>query len=241
MVGGSSARLARYFAAMVSTLSVISAATVLFAVAPAARAEVAAADPIDTAMRACLARADRSSTAGQIQCMDDARTAWRTAADTALTQLLAKLPAAQQKRWQLSQQKWVAWRDAEDTMLGAAFATTSGSTYQLYEADMRLQPVRERALALRNQAAMYNGDTPKARACSADARCEHVSYDLNRYYRQLYARMPKHARPPVARAQSDWRAYRDATTPLIDEHARLDLLGGRLATLKRLAETVNNH
>ncbi|WP_266231922.1 lysozyme inhibitor LprI family protein [Paraburkholderia sp. CNPSo 3076] len=238
MLGGSSARLARFFAAMVAALSV---ATVLFAVAPAARAEVAAADPIDTAMRACLARADRSSTAGQIQCMDDARTAWRTAADTALTQLLAKLPAAQQKRWQLSQQKWVAWRDAEDTMLGAAFATTSGSTYQLYEADMRLQPVRERALALRNQAAMYNGDAPKVRACSADARCEHVSYDLNRYYRQLYARMSKHARPTVSRSQSDWRAYRDATTPLIDEHARLDLLGGRLATLKRLAETVNNH
>ncbi|HKR47204.1 MAG TPA: hypothetical protein VJU59_47355, partial [Paraburkholderia sp.] len=66
---------------MVSTLSAISAATVLFAVAPVARAEVAAADPIDTAMRTCLARADRSSTAGQIQCMDDARTAWRKAAD----------------------------------------------------------------------------------------------------------------------------------------------------------------
>ena len=241
MKGGLSARLARSFAAIASALSMVTAATALFAVAPAARAEVAAADPIDTGMRTCLARADRSSTAGQIQCMDDAHTAWRKAADTALTQLLAKLPAAQQKRWQLSQQKWVAWRDAEDTMLSAAFATTSGSTYQLYEADMRLQPVRDRALALRNQAAVYNGDAPKARACSADARCEHVSYDLNRYYRQLYARMPKHTRPTVARAQSDWRAYRDATTPLIDEHARLDLLGGRLATLKRLAETVNNH
>ncbi|QGZ54104.1 lysozyme inhibitor LprI family protein [Paraburkholderia acidiphila] len=241
MLGGSSTRLARFFAATASALSLVSVATALFAVAPAARAEVAAADPIDTAMRTCLARADRSSTAGQIQCMDDARSAWRTAAGTALTQLLAKLPAAQQKRWQLSQQKWVAWRDAEDTMLGAAFATTNGSTYQLYEADMRLQPVRERALALRNQAATYNGDTPQVRACSADARCEHVSYDLNRYYRQLYARMPKRTRPTLARAQSDWRAYRDATTPLIDEHARLDLLGGRLATLKRLAETVNNH
>ncbi|SDC70293.1 lysozyme inhibitor LprI family protein [Paraburkholderia lycopersici] len=240
MKGGLSARFARYLAAIVPAFSALGAAAVLFAAAPAARAEVAAADPIDTGMRACLARADRSSTAGQIQCMDDARSAWRVAADTALTQLLAKLPAAQQKRWRASQQKWVAWRDAEDTMLGAAFATTSGSTYQLYEADMRLQPVRDRALALRNQAAMYDGTPPRARVCSADARCEHVSYDLNRYYRQLYARMPTHARPTVSRAQSAWRAYRDATTPLIDEHARLDLLGGRLATLKRLAETVDN-
>jgi hypothetical protein len=240
MKGGLSARLARSFTAMLSAITVVTAATALFAVAPAARAEVAAADPIDTAMRACLARADRSSTAGQIQCMEEARAAWRAASEAALTQLIAKLPPAQQKRWRSSQDKWVAWRDAEDTMLAAAFATTSGSQYRLYEADMRLQPVRDRAIALRNQATQYDGKPPRARVCSADARCEHVSYDLNRYYRQLYTRMPVHARPIVARAQSDWRAYRDATTPLIDEHARLDLLGARLATLKRLAETVNN-
>ena len=207
-----------------------------------AHAEVAAADPIDAGMRACFARADRSSTAGQVQCMDDARNAWRSAADKALMQLLAKLPAAQQTRWQTSQQRWVAWRDAEDAMLGAAFATTSGSAYQLYEADMRLQPVRDRALALRAEAAAAGAgkDAPPASACSEDARCEHATYDLDRYYRKLYARMPKHARPAVVRAQAAWRAYRDATTPLIDEHARLDLLGARLATLKRLSETVGN-
>jgi hypothetical protein len=207
-----------------------------------AHAEVAAADPIDAGMRACFARADRSSTAGQVQCMDDARSAWRSAADKALMQLLAKLPAAQQKRWQASQQHWVAWRDAEDAMLGAAFATTTGSSYQLYEADMRLQPVRDRALALRAEAAAAGAgkDAPRARPCSADARCEHANYDLDRYYRKLYARTPKHARPAVVRAQAEWRTYRDATTPLIDEHGRLDLLGARLATLKRLSETVGN-
>jgi uncharacterized protein YecT (DUF1311 family) len=206
-----------------------------------ARAEVAAADPIDAGMRTCFARADRSSTAGQVLCIDEARGAWRGAADNALVQLLAKLPPAQKRRWQVSQQRWAAWRDAEDTMLGAAFATTSGSAYQLYEADMRLQPVRTRALALREQAAaIAAGDAPHARACPADAQCEHATYDLERYYRKLYARMPKHARPSVVRAQAAWRAYRDATTPLIDEHARLDLLGARLATLKRLSETVGN-
>ncbi|MFP6559883.1 lysozyme inhibitor LprI family protein [Paraburkholderia sp. B3] len=206
-----------------------------------AHAEVAAADPIDAGMRACLARADRSSTAGQVQCMDDARTAWRSAADNALNALIAKVPPAQQKGWQLSQQRWAAWRDAEDTMLAAAFATTSGSSYQLYDADMRLQPVRDRALSLRRQAAAAGPqDAPGAWVCSADASCEHVSYDLNRYYRKLYARMPAHSRPVLTRAQAAWRAYRDATLPLVDEHARLDLLGARLATLKRLSETVGN-
>lgn len=232
-------RILRSFVTALATAATLGMA--LAAAAPAAHAEVAAADPIDAGMRTCLARADRSSTAGQIQCMDEARTAWRGAADAALTQLIAKLPPAQQKRWRLSQTKWAAWRDAEDTMLGAAFATTSGSTYQLYEADMRLQPVRERALALRGQVGAAADDAPpRVRACSADARCEHVSYDLNRYYRRLYARMPAHTRPALSRAQSAWRAYRDATTPLIDERTRLDLLGARLATLKRLSETVNN-
>ncbi|MFD1557945.1 lysozyme inhibitor LprI family protein [Paraburkholderia silviterrae] len=235
-------RILRSFVTALATAATLGVALVAGLVAaPVAHAEVAAADPIDAGMRTCLARADRSSTAGQIQCMDDARTAWRSAADAALAQLIAKLPAAQQKRWRVSQDKWSAWRDAEDTMLGAAFATTSGSTYQLYEADMRLQPVRDRALSLRGQAVAASGDAPPAaRACSADARCEHVSYDLNRYYRKLFARMPAHARPVLSRAQNAWRAYRDATTPLIDEHARLDLLGARLATLKRLSETVNN-
>jgi uncharacterized protein YecT (DUF1311 family) len=207
-----------------------------------ARAEVAAADPIDAGMRACFARADRSTTAGQVQCMGDARSAWRSAADSALMQLLAKLPSEQQKRWQLSQQRWVAWRDAEDAMLAAAFANTSGSSYQLYAADLGLQPVRDRALALRAQAAAAGAgrDAPHARPCSEDARCEHANYDLDRYYRKLYARMPRNERPTVVRAQAAWRAYRDATTPLIDERARLDLLGARLATLKRLSETVGN-
>ncbi len=217
------------------------AACVLLA-APA-HAEVAAADPIDAGMRACLARADRSTTAGQVQCMDEARGAWHGAAENALNALLGKVPAAQQKGWQLSQQRWVAWRDAEDTMLAAAFATTSGSSYQLYEADMRLQPVRDRALSLRREAAAAAAagqDLPGRWVCSADARCEHVSYDLNRYYRKLYARMPAHSRPLLTRAQAAWRAYRDATMPLLDEHARLDLLGARLATLKRLSETVGD-
>jgi uncharacterized protein YecT (DUF1311 family) len=212
----------------------------LFLAAPA-HAEVAAADPIDAGMRACLARADRSTTAGQIQCMDDARNAWHSAAQNALIALIAKVPAEQQKGWQLSQQRWLEWRDAEDTMLAAAFATTSGSSYQLYEADMRLQPVRDRALSLRREAATVGGqDAPGPWVCSADAHCEHVSYDLNRYYRKLYGRMPTHSRPVLTRAQAAWRAYRDATMPLLDEHARLDLLGARLATLKRLSETVGN-
>lgn len=53
-----------------------------------AQAEVAAADPVDVAMRQCLARRDRSSPAGQIQCMDEARQQWQTVMDGAYRRLL---------------------------------------------------------------------------------------------------------------------------------------------------------
>ncbi|PLZ00251.1 hypothetical protein CY652_21950 [Burkholderia sp. WAC0059] len=217
-------------------------AAALWLGAGTAHAEVAAADPIDSGMRACLARADRSSTAGQVQCMDAARTAWQGATDAAYAQLIAKLPPAQGRRWQLSEQRWNAWRAAEDPLVRAVFATTKGSLYLQYEADMRLQPVRDHALALRVQTAQQDpASPPRARACSDDAQCEHATFDLNRYYRRLAARLPARSRPALWRAQRAWRAYRDATTPLIDERGQLDLIGARVATLKRLSETVGNH
>ncbi|WP_083654652.1 lysozyme inhibitor LprI family protein [Burkholderia sp. SRS-W-2-2016] len=208
----------------------------------AARAEVAAADPIDASMRACLARSDMSTTMGQVQCMDNARIAWKAAADSAFQQLESKLPPARRRLWQKGQASWLAWRDAEKPLLAAVFATTQGSMYVLAEADMQLQPVRDRALVLRSALAAASGPAPRRpRACNADARCEHAMFDLNRYYRVLNTKMPAPARPALGRAQRAWRAYLDASTPLVDEHGRIDIIGARVATVKRLSETVGNH
>jgi uncharacterized protein YecT (DUF1311 family) len=209
----------------------------------AAHAEVAAADPIDAAMRSCLARSDMSSTVGQVQCMDNARIGWRAALDSAWQQLQTKLPQAQRRPWEKSQASWQASRDVEKQLLAAVFETTRGTMYVLAEADMQLQPVRARALALRSAAARISagGDPPRrSRACGADAQCEHAMFDLNRYYRRLQAKMPTRSRPTLARAQKAWTAYLDASTPLIDERSRIDIIGARVATLKRLSETVGN-
>ncbi|MFL9907723.1 lysozyme inhibitor LprI family protein [Paraburkholderia sp. RL17-337-BIB-A] len=208
-----------------------------------AHAEVAAADPIDASMRTCLARSDMSSTAGQVQCMDNARIGWKAALDSAWQQLQTKLPLAQRKPWEKSQASWQASRDVEKQLLAAVFETTRGTMYVLAEADMQLQPVRDRALALRSAAARISagGDPPRrSRACNADAHCEHAMFDLNRYYRRLQAKMPARSRPTLARAQKAWTAYLDASTPLIDERSRIDIIGARVATLKRLSETVGN-
>ncbi|CAB3636870.1 lysozyme inhibitor LprI family protein [Paraburkholderia rhynchosiae] len=208
-----------------------------------ASAEVAAADPIDAAMRTCLARSDMSSTAGQVQCMDTARIGWNTALDNAWQQLQPKLPSARRRQWQKSQASWQASRDAEKQLFAAVFATTRGTMYVLAEADMQLQPVRDRALALRRAVAEASagGDPVRGpRTCRADARCEHAMFDMNRYYRRLQAKMPVRSRPTLTRAQKAWTAYLNATTPLVDERGRIDIIGAHVVTLKRLSETVGN-
>jgi uncharacterized protein YecT (DUF1311 family) len=206
----------------------------------AAHAEVAAADPIDASMRTCLARSDMSSTAGQVQCMDTARIAWNSALTGAWQQLQSKLPAARRKQWQRSQTAWQASRDAEKRLLAAVFATTRGTMYVLAEADMQLQPVRDRALALRDAVDQAGTPSRRARACSADARCEHAMFDMNRYYRRLHSKMPARSRSTLFHAQKAWVAFLDATIPLADERSRIDIIGARVATLKRLSETVGN-
>ena len=208
----------------------------------AAHAEVAAADPIDASMRTCLARADMSSAVGQVQCMDAARLAWQTSMDQSMQQLLSTAPDAQRKKWEESQKRWKAWREADGKLLGAILATTRGTSYQLAGADMLLQPVRDRALALRTAAAESGKLEPKKRprACSFDAQCEHATFDLNRYDRRLHAKLPSHARPALSRAQRAWTAYRDATVPLMDARSQIDIIGARVAQLKRMGDTAGN-
>lgn len=211
-----------------------------------ARAGVTAADPIDFQMRACLARADRSSTAGQLQCMNEARQSWRMVMRQAYGQLLARLPHGQRGRWIISQHRWNAWYRAENPLLATVFSTADKDAMSAQsEADIRLQTVRDRALLLRTQSARaaMTGHRRRSlpypvRPCQANRRCARASREMNRYYHYLLARLPAYTRVTLAHAQYAWRAYRDATTPLINANARIDLTGARLATLKRLSDTV---
>ncbi|MEA3121827.1 MAG: hypothetical protein QOH33_1385 [Paraburkholderia sp.] len=221
------------------------------AIPSAARAEAAPADPIDTAMRDCLARADRSSPPGQAQCMDAARGSWQAAIDAAFRSLTANAPDKVKRGWQESQRRWFAWRDVETPLVRAVFATTHGSSYVITEANVLLQPVRDRALQLRGVAARSQAQVsasaagapdpaPRVRPCMADAACEHAQFDLNRYARKLRAKLPVPARALLARSQRAWRGYLEVTAALGSEADRVDLIGARVATLKRLSETVGN-
>nr|WP_205970563.1 lysozyme inhibitor LprI family protein [Paraburkholderia sp. Tr-20389] len=237
------AHRAREGAAMLCAVASSVAMTAALLGAPvAAHAEVAAADPIDASMRTCLARADMSSTVGQVQCMDTARLAWQASMDQSFQQMQSQLPDASRKKWDESQKRWKAWREADGKLLAAVLATTHGTSYQLSGADMQLQPVRDRALALRAVAAQAGKPDPKTRprACSFDAQCEHAAFDLNRYYRRLHAKLPAHSRPVLSRAERSWTAYRDATVPLMDARSQVDIVGARVAQLKRMGDTAGN-
>jgi len=267
------------------------------------RAEAARADPIDTTMQNCFARADRSTAAGQVQCIDAARDAWQAAIDAAMRSIAANAPEADRRGWDESQRRWLAWRKEETPLVHDVFATTRGSAYSITQANVLLQSVRDRALAVRHAASRFappappvtasgasapapasggstasaggavsaaSGVAPPAsaatsssafasaglatraqsedarahnqrmRPCTADAACEHAQFDLRRYTRALRDKLPAHARPALVRAQHAWAAYFDATSPLGTEAERADLIGERVATVKRLSETVGN-
>jgi uncharacterized protein YecT (DUF1311 family) len=219
---------------------------------PLAHAEAAAADPIDTSMRSCLARADRSSPQGQAQCMDTARDAWNMAIDAALSSIAAHAPDAARRGWQESHRRWLAWRTQEALLVRAVFVA-KGSPDVISQANVLLQPVRDRALQLRRIAAQYRpqastaasapaptqrGIAPNVRPCTADASCEHAQFDMNRYARRLRTKLPAQSRIVLTRAQRAWRSYFEATATLGTEADRVDLIGGRVATFKRLSDAL---
>ena len=106
-------------------------------------------------MRQCLARRDRSSPAGQIQCMGEAQQQWQAVMDGAYQRLLKDAPADAKRGWQDSQRHWLTWRKDEVHLLKAVYDTTRGTSYAMSSADLQLQPVRDRALALRGAADRY--------------------------------------------------------------------------------------
>ena len=119
----------RAMRAALAALVVWTAGLAGLAGAGVAHAEVAAADPIDVAMRQCLARRDRSSPAGQIQCMGEAQQQWQTVMDGAYQRLLKDAPADAKRGWQDSQRRWLTWRKDEVLLLKAVYDTTHGTAY----------------------------------------------------------------------------------------------------------------
>ena len=197
----------------------------------AAHAEAARADPIDTSMQSCSARADRSSTPGQVQCIEAARDAWQAAIDAAMRSISANAPDDVKRGWAESQNRWLAWRKEEMALLRAVFETTRGNSYSITEANVQLQSVRDRALVVRHTASRFapppvavaasgaSGDVATASSASASGAGAGESGASD---------APAAVSPAASRAQSeDARAHgqrmRPCNADAACEHAEFDL------------------
>lgn len=103
--------------------------------------------PIDATLGACME--ENPSTAGMIECVDDAYAAWDRELNDAYGALMKRLAPAQKEALRKSQRQWLAWRDAEFESIDALYGSLEGTMFLPMRVDERMQIVKTRALALR--------------------------------------------------------------------------------------------
>ncbi|HRK73719.1 MAG TPA: DUF1311 domain-containing protein [Rhodothermales bacterium] len=101
--------------------------------------------PIDTKLNTCLEK--NPSTAGMIQCLDEAYRAWDGLLNTSYNGLLATLKPAQQTKLRNLQRQWITFRDAEFAFIND-FYPTQGTMWVPVRMSERVDVVKSRALQL---------------------------------------------------------------------------------------------
>ncbi len=107
-------------------------------------------NPIDSMYYACLENPDNYSTAGSIQCADRAFYEWSLEMEKNLVLLKEVLNETEFVLLTESQQHWYAFQNSETTFSDTMHANMDGTMFQIFAADIRVQIVRHRALALRD-------------------------------------------------------------------------------------------
>jgi uncharacterized protein YecT (DUF1311 family) len=125
-------------------LLLASAALLVLATAPAQADE----DPIDKALRACLATEQAQSDLGIIDCTGTAITAWDARLNKNYQAAMASLDPQSQALLRASERKWVAWRAAEDAAQAGAWRNDRGSIISVEQMDDTLNAIKERAAEL---------------------------------------------------------------------------------------------
>ena len=101
--------------------------------------------PIDTKLNACMDK--NPSTAGMIQCLDEAYRAWDGLLNTSYNGLLATMKPVQQGKLRNLQRQWLAFRDAEFAFINE-FYPTQGTMWVPVRMSERVEIVKSRALQL---------------------------------------------------------------------------------------------
>ena len=102
-------------------------------------------DPIDGALERCLETPSGQTTAGMVECIGAATTAWDRRLNEAYQKAMQALDPRSQDLLRASQRKWLAFRDAEATALNGPWRLSAGTLAQVTTANANLSAVKERA------------------------------------------------------------------------------------------------
>jgi uncharacterized protein YecT (DUF1311 family) len=117
--------------------------------------------PLDEFLDQCLAQSNHGSTAGQVECTNQAKQRWDDEMNLVYRRLADRLPPKAQTSLRDAQRRWLQYRDADQLLIDAVYELTRGTMYAPMQAYSHLRLVRERSLTLKSYfAALTN---PKAR------------------------------------------------------------------------------
>ena len=104
--------------------------------------------PIDKALEACIDK--NGSTAGMVQCTDNAYAAWDKELNKNYGDLMRALKPKQKETLRLAQLAWIKYRDLQFNLIDSIYDTMDGTMYIPMRVSARMQVVKERALELKD-------------------------------------------------------------------------------------------
>jgi uncharacterized protein YecT (DUF1311 family) len=117
--------------------------------------------PLDEFLDQCLAEPNHGSTAGQVECTNQARQRWDDEMNQDYRRLVDQLELKTQPLLRDSQRRWLRYRDADQLLIDAVYELTQGTMFAPMQAYSRLRLVRERSLMLKTYFNVLTN--PKAR------------------------------------------------------------------------------
>ena len=112
-------------------------------------------DPVEQADAACMDKAE--STAAMVECGNASYKRWDAELNRVYAELRRKLDKPGQQALKDSQQKWLAYRDAELSTIRVIYGALQGTMYIPMSADASAALVKARVQALHTYADLFEG------------------------------------------------------------------------------------
>lgn len=114
--------------------------------APKAKSEL---EPVDQAYEDCMGLLENQTTVGMCDCAAQAQGGWDKQMNEYYSLLMSKLKEDEKSKLKISQQKWMAFRDAEFDFSGMTYYNMEGSMYKVMAVERQKEFVKARAQELK--------------------------------------------------------------------------------------------